>query len=112
MSKYRQTSYYTLKGIIKHIELPDSTYGEWIVYDNKIPKYHINSCDKSSNSDILILDLIQNKIESIDDIINKINNKQGTKLSLGKTPYIELIKTSELVDLELSPLPEVWIKNL
>lgn len=109
---YRVTTYYSIKGLIKFVDLGDFTYGEWIVYDNKIPKYHINSFNKGSNSDILINSLLESKKETIESIINKINIEQGTKLSLGNRPLIELIKKSEMMNLDLTPLPEHWIKTI
>ncbi|MDN5289578.1 MAG: uncharacterized protein JWR38_5852 [Mucilaginibacter sp.] len=109
---YRVTTYYSLKGFTKLIDLGDVANGEWIVYDNKIPKYHIHSFNKGSDSDVIIHSLLKNKKETIKSIVYKINAKQGTKLSFGNKPIVEIVKKSELINLELIPLSEHWVKNI
>jgi len=111
--KYRQLSFYTIRGITKFIDLGDFSYGEWIVYDCWVPKYHVNVFDEQYNSNFLIKSLIENKQETLDSIIDKINVNEGVKLSFGYRPlFIEIVQKSELVDLELGPLPEQWVKNI
>jgi hypothetical protein len=109
---YRVITYYSLNGLTKFVDLGDSTYGEWIIYDNEVPKYHINYFNKDSDSDIAINSLLENKKETIQNIIYKINNKQGIKLSFGSRPSIEIVKKSELINLKLPPLPKDWVKNI
>jgi hypothetical protein len=111
--KYRQLSFYTLRGITKFIDLGDFSYGEWIVYDGRGPKYHVNIFDEQYNSNLLIKSLIENERETLYSIIHKISINEGVKLSLGHRPlFIEIVQKSELVDLELDPLPERWVKNI
>ncbi len=112
MKDYRQTSFYSIKGITKLIELGDQTYGEWIIYEGGLPTYHVNVFDQSFGSNVIINSLLVSKKETIESIINKINTKQATKLSLGNEPVIKIVKKSETVNLELGPLPELWIKNI
>ncbi|MDB5143958.1 MAG: uncharacterized protein JWQ66_2671 [Mucilaginibacter sp.] len=101
-------------GVRKMISLGDFVYGEWIIYDNRIPKYHINIFDdKKSNSNVILSSLLTNEKETIGSIVNKINAQQHTKLSFGKGwPPIVIIKKEESIDLELPPLPEEWVKNI
>ena len=87
------------------------SYGQWIIYDNEIPKYHVNIFDKGPSSEVL-LNLLETKNETIESAISKINKKENTKLSLGYRPTIEVIKKSELVNLDLKPLPENWVSNI
>lgn len=93
------------------IDLGDQSYGEWLIYDHLIPKYHVTILEKD-NSNILINSLITSKKETIESIVKKINIKQRTNLSLGRRPFLEIIKKEESVDLELTPLPVDWIKNI
>jgi hypothetical protein len=109
--KYLQLSFYTLTGIRKMIDLGDQSYGEWLIYDHLIPKYHVMIFEKD-DSNMLINSLISSKSETIDSIVEKINAGQGRKLSLGKRPLIKIVKKEELVDLELIPIPVDWIKNI
>ena len=71
-----------------------------------------NKIFEKDQSDELINELISNKTETIKSIIKKINVRQGTSLTIGSRPFIEILKKEELVDLELTPLPINWIKNI
>jgi len=108
MAKCLQVSYYTLKGVKKLIVLGDLTYGEWIVYNKGIPEYHINVFDDAQSNEI-IRQLIESKTETIESIINEINNKQGVRLSLGSRPFLRIVKAEELIELNLTPLPGNWL---
>ena len=110
---YRVVTYYTIKGLLKGINLGDFVYGEWIVYDDNEARYHINVFKQRANSDIVINDLLlNNKNETIKSIIGKINKNHGLKLSLNNRPFIRMRLRSEMVDLNLPPLPDQFIKNI
>jgi len=112
MKQYRQVSYQTLTGVKKLIDISDLTYGEWIIYNNKLPMYYVDIFDKVSGSNMLIEKLLTSKSETVESLINKINLKQGTNLSLAKRPLIEIVKSSEFLELDLISLPETWIKSI
>ena len=111
MRKYLQVSYYTLTGIKKLIDLGDQSYGEWIIYDETTPKYHLCVFEYGV-SNILVKSLLDSKQETITSIIKKINLKRRTKLSFGRKPLIKVVKKEELIELNLIQLPEHWIKNI
>jgi hypothetical protein len=100
---YRQTTYYTLTGLKKLIDLGDQNDGEWIVYEDGQPKYHVEVFSE------LRLLLKKEKIETILDTISKAND---VNLSLGKRPLIEIVKETKLVTLDLGPLPESWVQQI
>lgn len=109
---YRVVTYYSLRGLIEFVDLGEYSYGQWIIYDDEIPKYHVNIFDKSFESNIRLSKLLENTQETIESILLKINSKENTKLSLGQRPVLEVIKKSELVNLKLEPLPENWVSNI
>jgi hypothetical protein len=109
---YQVTTYYSLTGLVNFVDLPNSLYGEWIIYDALIPKYHVNIFDTGSISNIQLRSLIDSKKETIESIIDKISAKENIQLSLGHKPIIEVIKKSELINLDLEPLPEIWVLNI
>ncbi|MBW4889507.1 hypothetical protein KXQ82_07265 [Mucilaginibacter sp. HMF5004] len=111
MAKYLQVSFYTLMGIKTIINLGDFSYAEWIVYDNNVPKYHVNLYTENE-SDMTINSLINKGIESIETVISKISIKQEANLHLAKMPLIRLTKKEEYVELDLQPLPDSWLKNI
>jgi hypothetical protein len=60
----------------------------------------------------MINSIINKSENTIEGIIKNINTHYGTKLSLTTRPLIELIKKEELIELDLGPLPEQWVKNI
>jgi len=109
---YRVITYHSLKGLIDFVDIGDVSYGQWIIYDNGIPRYHVDIFDKNSVSNVQLLKLLENKRETIQSIIAKINAKENVQLSFGHKPTIEIIKKSELINLDLKPIPENWVLNI
>ncbi|POY37969.1 hypothetical protein C3K47_05445 [Solitalea longa] len=109
--KYRQVTYLTFCGFRKIIELPDSAYGEWIIYHNNTPKFYI-SCFSQNESDIVIKNLLDKSSETIESIIKRINHNLGIKLSFGNNPLIHIEVQTEIIELDLIPLPIDWIIEL
>ncbi len=100
-----------MSGIQKVIKLSDMTYGEWIIYNDRIPVYHVDVLDGSVSGN-QINDLLKTKKETIESILEKINKDKNVRLSLGSRPFLELTKEEKHVELELPPLPEGWLKNI
>jgi hypothetical protein len=107
--QYRVLTYLSFHGKVDVIDLSDLSYGEWIVYDNKVPKYHIN-CFEKNDSDLKIKYLLDKK-KNINNIIDIINNENNITLSLSNKPLGIMIK-SELKNLELKPFPISWVENI
>ncbi|MGN6181247.1 MAG: hypothetical protein ACTHNW_18840 [Mucilaginibacter sp.] len=112
MREYLQVSYYTLFGIIKLIELGDFVYGEWIVYDDNVPKYHVIAWPDEGASNALIDQLLKSRTETIQSILKKINKSQHRKLSLGNNPFFVFVTKSESIELNLDSLPYEWVKQI
>jgi hypothetical protein len=106
--KYRLNTYKTIKGKIKSIELPDSSYGEWIIYSNKNPKYHITCFDPDSELDKLIKDAIENA-GGMEPLLSKLNTTFNQNLSLDPTPFLKIKISTELSEVNLSKLPKEWL---
>lgn len=56
--------------------------------------------------------LLNNKTETIESIINKINQNHGLKLSLDNRPFIKVRVKSEPANLSLPPLPDHLVKHI
>ncbi len=56
--------------------------------------------------------LLNNKTETIESIVSKINQNQGLKLSLDNRPFIKVRVKSEAVNLSLPPLPDHFVKHI
>ena len=86
--KYRTITFKTLTGNQEYIDLGDQSYGEWIIYENKFPKFHINCFRENSHADSLIKSLIENENWTIEKLLDKINQMDNRHLTLGKRPLI------------------------
>ena len=75
--KYKLTKYRTLTGKKEILELTEDAYGQWIVYQNKIPKYHINCFDFENESNQILNSLLLKKQQSIDEVLETINKKNS-----------------------------------
>jgi hypothetical protein len=103
--KYRTITFKTLTGNQEYIDLGDQSYGEWIIYEDKFPKFHINCFRENSHADSLIKSLIENEKWTIEELLDKINQLDNRHLTLGKKPLIEIVSTSELKEIKLDSLP-------
>ena len=108
--KYRVTTYKTITGTREYVDLGDHAYGEWIVYDGIIPKYHINCFRESSDSDTRIKFLLDKQKRTIGDIIIQVNSLTNQNLSIGERPLLEHLIASNIKELELKPLPIEWLE--
>lgn len=83
------------------------------MYEGDEPKFYIDAFNKDAASNKTIFEmLLNNKTETIESIISKINQNHGLKLSLDNRPFIRLRLKSEPVNLNLPPLPDYLIKNI
>jgi|GEM_PF-2322699 len=113
MGKYFKTTFWTIFGLRDFISLGDFVYGEFIIYTHNIPAYHVGCFRENSPSDAMVNRLLTEKKETIESILSKINETQGLKLNFGKSPLIiQIVKKEEIVELDLPPLPENWIKDI
>ena len=109
---YKVLTYFTLRGFVDIVALSDSTYGEWVIYDGKIPKYLISCLKENAESDLKIKRLLESKKENISSILNKINLSNKTKLTLLSKPFLGLLVKKKTKSINLVPLPESWVKNI
>ena len=83
------------------------------MYDAGEPKYYVDAFNKDEDSNKIIFEmLLNNKTETIESIVSKINQNQGLKLSLDNRPFIKVRVKSELVNLSLPPLPDHFVKHI
>ena len=109
--KYRKNKYLTLKGKIQEVILPDSTYGEWIVYENNEPKFHVNIFNYNSKSDNLVNVFMTESKSDFKDILTDINKRFNKNLTLSLKKNIGIKLSSKLVESDLSSLPFEWIEH-
>ena len=108
---YRVTEYIKLFGTKRIVELPDSACGEYIVYERRMPKFHVCIFRELSVSDAKVGELIERGV-GIDKILKEINDNRSVKLTIEDYPWILIEKKSEIKELDLKPLPMDWVEEV
>ncbi|MES2274749.1 MAG: hypothetical protein V4592_01920 [Bacteroidota bacterium] len=109
--QYLQVSFLTITGVKRIIDLGDFVYGEWIVYEDNVPKYIVD-LNTEHESDIIINRQFNRNKKTIQGVISKINEVQGINLSLMMPPLIRIVLKEEYINLNLRPLPADWLKAI
>ena len=107
--KYKLTTYKTFLGSKQILELTEDAYGQWIIYQNRQPMYHINCFDFENESNQILNSLLLSQQKTIQEVLSSINEKNNTKLSIEKAPFIEIKVSSKIKELELEPFPLEWV---
>lgn len=107
--KYKLTRYKTLTGNKEILELTENAYGQWIIYQNKKPMFHINCFDFKNESNQILNSLLLAQQKTIQEVLSTINRKRNTKLSIEKAPFLEIKVDSTVKELNLEPLPLEWV---
>ena len=112
--KYKLTTYRTLTGSKQILELTEDAYGQWIIYQNKQPMYHINSSyincfDFKNESNQVLNSLLLSQQKTIQEVLSRINERNDTKLSIEKAPLLEIKVGSKIEERNLESLPLEWV---
>jgi len=107
--KYKLTKYKSIIGSKEILELSDNSYGQWIVYQNKSPKFHINCFDFKCESNQALNSLLLSKQKSIEEILESINKKENIRLSIERPNFFEVKVESEVKEIQLDSLPLEWV---
>lgn len=107
--KLKLTKYRTFTGIKEVVEIPDNNYGQFVVYQNKKPKFLINCFDFKHESNQILNGLLLSKGKSISEVLQNINKLKNTKLSVERAPLIEIQVATEMTEINLKPLPLEWL---
>ena len=108
--KYLIKTYRSFSKEYIYVELLDSSYGEWIIYEQGSPLYHVCCFGNESKSNLIFKKLIQEENLSIEEILKRINNLYNRKLKLGKKPLFALKINEELTELNLTPIPSALLE--
>ncbi len=108
---YKLSKYLGFKGFFDFIELPDSSYGEWIVIDDNKFFYHINIFDNSFDANTKIKLLIEQKHMTIEAILNKINQTQNINLKLQTLGSFIIRVNNSTKELKLKSIPQNWLSE-
>lgn len=107
--KYKLTKYKTLTGNKEILELTEDAYGQWIIYQNKQPMFHVNCFDFNTESNQILNGMLLTQQKPIDEVLSMINKRNRTNLSIEKAPFLEIKVDSRIKELNLEPLPVEWV---
>jgi len=105
------TTYRTLSGTKKIIEIPNKKNTQWVIYQDKEPKYYTDFYDLEIESNAIMNSLVLCNKRSIHEVLELINKRNNINLSIPKISrlgYKKVIK-SEKIELALDPIPEKWL---
>lgn len=105
------TTYRTLSGTKKIIEVPNKKNTQWVIYEDDKPKYYTDFYDLEIESNAMMNSLVLCAKRSIQEVLEIINKRNNINLSIPKVSrlgYKKKIK-SEKIELTLEPIPEKWL---
>jgi hypothetical protein len=98
-----------LTGKREIVEKKDQKTTQWVVYQDKKPTFYVDCFDLKIESNVLINNLILSERKKMENVLKEINETQNVHLSIEKTPFFSIEKSSEYKELELKPLPKEWL---
>ncbi|OSY88793.1 hypothetical protein WH52_03760 [Tenacibaculum holothuriorum] len=106
---FKLTTYKTLTGTKKILELPRKKNTEAIIYQDDKPAFHVDCFDLQTESNLQMNSLVLAQKRNIVEVIEEIGKKNNVNLSIKEKPFLAIEKESKLTEVELPPLPEAWL---
>ena len=109
--KLKRSTYRTFSGTKEIVEIPNRKKTQWLIYENDQPKYFVDFFDLETESNSMMNSLVLCGKKSIEEVLEMINKKNNTNLSIPVITKLGLKKKlkSEKIELHLEPLPEKWL---
>jgi len=107
--QFNLTTYKTLTGKKQIIETLKKKNTQAIVYQDEKPSFFVDCFDLQTEANVTMNSLVLCQKNSMKTVIDSIASKNNVNLSLKETPFFILKKTSEIIELDLPPLPEEWL---
>lgn len=109
--KLTKNTYKTIGGTVEIIEKSEDNNVQFVVYEDKKPKFYVDLYDLSNESNAMMNSLVLCAKRSMAETLLLLNKKNKTNLSLLKPSHFWFKKKikSEEIDLDLEPLPEEWL---
>ena len=106
-----KSTYRTFSGIREIIEVPKNNGAKWVIYQDDKPTFFVDLFDLSIESNSMMNSLVLCARRNIEDVLKLVNKRNNINLSIPKiSSLIFKIKLkSEIMELDLVPLPEKWL---
>lgn len=109
--KLIETTYKTFSSIKKVIKIPKGKPTQYIINQDKIPKFYVDLYDLSIESNAMMNSLVLCAKLPIAEVLEALNKRNNINLSITKISKLsfKIKKTSKKIELNLKPLPEEWL---
>ena len=107
--KFKLTTYKTFKGPENIVELIKKKNSQAVIYQNNKPVFFVDCFDLQTESNVLMNSLVLCNKRHMRDVIKEISIKNNINLSIKKAPRFSIESKSEIIELNLPPLPEEWL---
>lgn len=106
-----KTTYLTFSGKKEIIEIPNKKPSQWIIHEDNIPKYYVDMYDLAVESNSMMNSLVLCGKRTMNETLKLINNKNNINLYIKTISKIGIFKklNSEIIEMQLEPLPEKWL---
>lgn len=109
--KFKLTTYKTIKGTKKILELKTKKSTEAIVYKDNYPCFYIDCFDLQTESNVIMNSLVLCRKQDLKIVIKEIGKRNKVNLSIQELPFFAIKKKIEYKEIELPPLPITWLSN-
>ncbi|WP_223443975.1 hypothetical protein [Polaribacter litorisediminis] len=111
MMELIETTYRTLSGTKKCIEIPSRKPTQFIIMQDKKPKFYVDLFDLSIESNAMMNSLVLCAKKPMKVVLAAINKRNNINLSISKisTLVFKKKKKSKKIVIALKPLPEEWL---
>ena len=108
---FSATTYRTLSGTKKIIEVPQKKATQWVIYKDDKPTYFVDLYDLQTESNAMMNSLVLCAKRSMEEVLERINKKNNINLFLPRISRLgfKIKVRSELIELNLKPIPEEWL---
>lgn len=106
---FKLTTYKTLTGTQKILELPKRKNTEAVIYLNDKPTFHVDCFDLQTESNLKMNSLVLAQKRSISEVIKEVAEKNNVNLCVKEAPLFSVKRESTITEMELPPLPEAWL---
>ena len=107
--KLKSTTFKTLKGSKEIIEPIKKKSTQAVIYQDETPSFFVDCFDLQTEANVLMNSLVLCNRRHIVDVISDISKKNNVNLSIKEAPFFSIEKGSEIIELDLPPLPEEWL---
>ena len=108
---FKTNTYRTFSGIKKVVEIAKKKYHQKLVYQDNKPAYFVDFYDLQNESNAMMNVLVWCSERTMEEVLKAINKRNNINLSIPVISRIGIQKIikSEIINLDLKPIPLKWL---